>query len=338
MPDFHFMLFDKVVAFDHFKQKIFLIVNIETADLEKAYSEALSTLDDMQALILSECPDLDLENRVGEFKRAFSEEEYCQIVQKAQKYIQDGDIFQVVLSNRLEASFEGDVLSAYRKLRTTNPSPYMFCLNFGNLQLAGASPETLVSLKDGALATFPLAGTCKRGKNAQEDEKLINELLNDEKELSEHDMLVDLGRNDLGKISKFGTVKVENYRQIKKYSHVSHIESKVIGQITEGLGPLDAISATSPAGTLSGAPKKRAMEIIDELEGPNAGKRGPYGGAVGYIDFTGNMDLCIGIRMAVFKDKKVFVQAGAGVVADSIGENEYKECLRKAHGMLEALK
>ncbi|MCL2484753.1 MAG: anthranilate synthase component I [Endomicrobia bacterium] len=337
--DFYLMLFDKVIAFDHFRQKLVLIANIKTNDIENNYKKAVNDLKEIKKLILSS--NIKLSNMEEsktpalDFKQVFSKEKYCKMVEKAKHYIAEGDIFQVVLSNRLEADFNGDFLTVYRNLRTINPSPYMFYIDFGGFQLAGASPETLVSLKNGIVSTYPLAGTTKRGKTKQEDNAFVKSLLENEKELSEHNQLVDLGRNDLGKISEFGSVKVEEYLTIKQLSHVSHIASKVTGKLKAGLTPLDALDASLPAGTLSGAPKKRACEIIDELENL---KRGPYGGAVGYIDFTGNMDLCIGIRMAVKKDGKVFVQAGAGVVADSVPEKEYQECLNKAQAMVEAIK
>ena len=337
--DFYLMLFDKVIAFDHFKQKLVLIANIKTDNVEANYKKAVNDLSEIKQLILSGIPALanieKNENSKPDFKQAFSKEQFCQMVEKAKHYITEGDIFQVVLSNRLEAEFSGSLLSVYRNLRTINPSPYMFYLDFGDLELAGASPETLVSLKNGVLNTYPLAGTTKRGKTKQEDDAFVKSLLENEKELAEHNMLVDLGRNDLGKISEFGSVKVEEYLTIRQLSHVSHIASRVTGKIREGLGALDALDASVPAGTLSGAPKIRACQIIDELENL---KRGPYGGAVGYIDFAGNMDLCIGIRMAVKKDNKVYVQAGAGVVYDSNPEAEYNECINKSLAMTEAFK
>ena len=270
----------------------------------------------------------------SDFRRLFEKDEYCAMVEKAKKYIYEGDIFQVVLSNRLEADFEGSLLNTYRVLRTTNPSPYMFYFSSDDIEIAGASPETLVKLENGVLHTFPLAGTRPRGKNPQEDEQLEKELLADEKECAEHNMLVDLGRNDLGKISRFGSVQVEKYMSIERYSHVMHIGSTVRGEIREDKNALDAVDAVLPAGTLSGAPKIRAMQIINELEN---NKRGIYGGAIGYIDFTGNLDTCIAIRIAFKKNGKVFVRSGAGIVADSIPENEYQECINKAKAVMNAL-
>ena len=256
------------------------------------------------------------------------------MVEKAKRYIYEGDIFQIVLSNRLSASFEGSLFHTYRILRTINPSPYMFYFSGTDVEVAGASPETLVKLENGILHTFPLAGTRPRGKTEQEDIALEKELLCDEKELAEHNMLVDLGRNDLGKISKFGTVEVEKLHSIERFSHVMHIGSTVRGEIREDKDALDAIEAVLPAGTLSGAPKIRACQLIGQLEN---NKRGIYGGAIGYIDFTGNMDTCIAIRIAYKKNGKVFVRSGAGIVADSDPEKEFEECLNKAKASLKAL-
>ncbi len=256
------------------------------------------------------------------------------MVEKAKRYIHEGDIFQIVLSNRLSAAFEGSLLNTYRVLRTVNPSPYMFYFAGTDVEVAGASPETLVKLEDGILHTFPLAGTRPRGRSEAEDKRLEEELLADEKELAEHNMLVDLGRNDLGKISMFGTVEVEKLRSVERYSHVMHIGSTVRGKIRPEHDALDAIEAVLPAGTLSGAPKIRACQLIGELEN---NKRGIYGGAIGYIDFTGNMDTCIAIRIAYKKNGKVFVRSGAGIVADSDPEKEYEECLNKARAVINSL-
>jgi anthranilate synthase component 1 len=256
------------------------------------------------------------------------------MVNKGKHYIKEGDIFQVVLSNRLEAEMEGSLLDAYRVLRTTNPSPYMFYFSGSDGEISGASPETLVKLENGRLFTYPLAGTRPRGKDDEEDRRLEKELLADEKERAEHNMLVDLGRNDIGKISKIGTVKVEKYMSIERYSHVMHIGSTVGGDIRDDRDALDAVDAILPAGTLSGAPKLRACEIINELEN---NKRGIYGGAIGYISFTGNLDTCIAIRLAFSKNGKVFVRSGAGIVADSVPEKEYRECIQKAAAVMTAI-
>ncbi len=333
--DVDLMLFDKVIAFDNLKQKIIVIVNAKTDNLEVTYPQAVEEIDRIIKLIREGEPVEAVPGKMtSDFRRLFEKDEYCAMVEKAKKYIYEGDIFQVVLSNRLEADFEGSLLNTYRVLRTTNPSPYMFYFSSDDIEIAGASPETLVKLENGVLHTFPLAGTRPRGKNPQEDEQLEKELLADEKECAEHNMLVDLGRNDLGKISRFGSVQVEKYMSIERYSHVMHIGSTVRGEIREDKNALDAVDAVLPAGTLSGAPKIRAMQIINELEN---NKRGIYGGAIGYIDFTGNLDTCIAIRIAFKKNGKVFVRSGAGIVADSIPENEYQECINKAKAVMNAL-
>lgn len=333
--DVNLMLFHKVIAFDNYKQKIILIVNIKTDDIEANFNKALLELDSMKQLIqkgerASNAP-LILHS---DFKPLFNEEEYCSMVQKGKHYIKEGDIFQVVLSNRLEAEMEGSLLDAYRVLRTTNPSPYMFYFSGTDGEIAGASPETLVKLEDKKLYTFPLAGTRPRGKTEEEDIALEKELLADEKERAEHNMLVDLGRNDIGKISKVGTVEVEKYMSIERFSHVMHIGSTVGGIIRDDKDALDAVDAILPAGTLSGAPKLRACEIINELEN---NKRGIYGGAIGYISFTGNLDTCIAIRLAFSKNGKVFIRSGAGIVADSVPEKEYRECIQKAAAVRNAI-
>ena len=271
---------------------------------------------------------------LGEVTPLFDKEQYCEMVEKAKHHIKEGDIFQIVLSNRLSAPFEGSLFDTYRVLRTINPSPYMFYFSGTDVEVAGASPETLVKLENGVLHTFPLAGTRPRGATEEEDKELEAGLLADEKELAEHNMLVDLGRNDLGKVSKFGSVKVEKLHSIERYSHVMHIGSTVRGEIREEYDALDAIEAVLPAGTLSGAPKIRACQLIGELED---NKRGIYGGAIGYIDFTGNMDTCIAIRIAYKKNGKVFVRSGAGIVADSDPEKEFQECINKAKASLKAL-
>ena len=257
------------------------------------------------------------------------------MVQKGKDYIKEGDIFQVVLSNRMEADMEGSLLDTYRVLRTSNPSPYMFYFSSEDVEIAGASPETLVKLENDKLYTFPLAGTRKRGETEAEDQRLEQELLADPKELAEHNMLVDLGRNDIGKISRIASVEVVKYMEIERFSHVMHIGSTVTGTIREDKDAVDAVDAILPAGTLSGAPKLRACEIINELED---NKRGIYGGAIGYLDFTGNLDTCIAIRLAFAKNGKVYVRSGAGIVADTVPEKEYEECINKAKAVMNALK
>ena len=334
--DVDLMLFDKVIAFDNFRQKIILIVNMKTDAPEQEYYKAQMELDKLVNLIRNgrPAPEQPLKLK-GDFEPVFSKEAYCEMVEKGKQYIREGDIFQVVLSNQLEAEMEGSLLDAYRVLRTSNPSPYMFYFSSDDIEIAGASPETLVKLEDGKLFTYPLAGTRPRGATPEEDERLERELLADEKERAEHNMLVDLGRNDIGKISQIGTVEVEKYMAVERYSHVMHIGSTVGGQIRPEYDAVDAVDAILPAGTLSGAPKFRACEIIQELEG---GRRGIYGGAIGYLDFSGNLDVCIAIRIAYAKKGKVYARSGAGIVADSVPESEYQECLNKARAVILAVK
>jgi anthranilate synthase component 1 len=330
------MLFDKVIAFDHYRGRLVLIANMKLSDPETGYNKACLELKQMADLLQNGKPSSEPPGRLrSEVTELFTKDEFCSMIDKAKQHITDGDIFQIVLSNRLCAEYEGSLLNTYRILRTTNPSPYMFYFSGTDVEIAGASPETLVKLENGVLHTFPLAGTRPRGKTYEEDQALEKELLADEKELAEHNMLVDLGRNDLGRISRFGTVSVERYKCIERYSHVMHIGSTVRGEIRSDCDAFDAVSAVLPAGTLSGAPKIRACQLIAELEN---NKRGLYGGAIGYIDFTGNLDTCIAIRSAYKKNGKVFIRSGAGIVADSIPENEYRECRNKAAAVVEALK
>ena len=334
--DIDLMLFDKVIAFDNFKQKIIIIANMKTDDLENNYENACIELKKISALIKNgkkaKISPLKLKS---DFKPVFSREKYCEMVEKAKNYIYEGDIFQVVLSNRIEADISGSLFDTYRVLRTTNPSPYMFYFSSNDIEIAGASPETLVKLTDNKLYTFPLAGTRPRGKTEEEDLELEKDLLSDEKELAEHNMLVDLGRNDIGRISKIGSVSVDKYLSIERFSHVMHIGSTVSGQLRSDLDSLSAIDSILPAGTLSGAPKIRACEIINELED---NKRGIYGGAIGYVDLSGNIDTCISIRIAFARNNKVFIRSGAGIVADSVPDKEFDECLNKAAAVINALK
>ena len=334
--DVDLMLFDKVVAFDNFRQKIVLIANMKTDNLDKNYKKACDDLKKIAKLIKTgkkaEIEPLTLKS---DFKPVFSREKYCQMVNNAKEYIKEGDIFQVVLSNRIEADISGSLFDTYRVLRTTNPSPYMFYFSSDDIEIAGASPETLVKLNNRKLYTFPLAGTRPRGKTEKEDLALEKELLSDEKELAEHNMLVDLRRNDIGKISEMGSVSVDKYLSIERFSHVMHIGSTVSGTLRKDLDSLAAIDSILPAGTLSGAPKIRACEIINELEN---NKRGIYGGAIGYIDLSGNVDTCISIRIAFARNNKVFIRSGAGIVADSVPDNEFDECLNKAAAVIDALK
>ncbi len=335
--DVDLMLFDKVIVFDNYRQKLILVTGVSlTGDLDENCLEAERKLNEMERLIRSQAK-ADFRPLVlkEEFQPAKDREEYVRMVEKAKEYIREGDIFQVVLSNPLTAKAEGSLFDTYRVLRTMNPSPYMFYFSSDDIEAAGASPETLAKMVDGKLFTFPLAGTRPRGRTKEEDQTLEAELLRDEKELSEHNMLVDLGRNDIGKISVPGSVRVEKYLGIERFSHVMHIGSTVSGQIRQDRDSVDVVDAILPAGTLSGAPKIRACQIIAELEGQ---KRGIYGGAIGYLDFTGNVDTCISIRLAYKKNGCVCVQSGAGIVADSVPEKEFDECLNKAGAVLQAVR
>ncbi len=317
------------------RQKIVLMANMRLGDIEVEYNRAVMELERLVDLLRNGAKKKEPGGRItGEITPLFSKDRFCAMVERGKHYIREGHIFQIVLSNRLSAPFEGSLLNTYRVLRTINPSPYMFYFAGTDVEVAGASPETLVKLENGILHTFPLAGTRPRGKTEEEDKALEAELLADEKELAEHNMLVDLGRNDLGKVSDFGTVEVEELHSIERFSHVMHIGSTVRGRIRKDKDALDAIEAVLPAGTLSGAPKIRACQLIGELEN---NKRGIYGGATGYIDFTGKMDTCIAIRTAYKKNGKVFVRSGAGIVADSVPEKEYEECLNKAKSSLKSL-
>ena len=334
--DMDLMIFNEVIAFDHYRQKIMLITGVMTEDIEGSYQKAEETLEDMTKLIREgekeTFPTLQLKT---EIEPVFPKEQYCNMVEKAKQYIREGDIFQVVLSDPMKAEAEGSLFDAYRVLRAANPSPYMFYFSSDDIELSGASPETLAKLDNGKLSTFPLAGTRPRGKTPDEDKALEEALLQDEKELAEHNMLVDLGRNDIGKISRIGTVKVEKYMEIERFSHVMHIGSTVTGTIREDKDAVDAVDAILPAGTLSGAPKFRACQIIDQLEN---NKRGVYGGAIGYLDFAGNLDTCIAIRLVYKKNGTICIRSGAGIVADSVPEKEFEECANKAKAVIQAIR
>lgn len=333
--DFEVMLFDKVIAFDHLQQKINIVVNMKTDQVLANYGKAVEQIDRIVQMIHNQSPlPVEKVESNPKFTCNVTKEAYKNSVLKAKEYIKDGDIFQVVPSRVFASPYKDDLIHAYRVLRTTNPSPYMVYMQTDDVQLMCSSPETLVKRKDQRLSTFPVAGSRPRGKDSKEDENLVNELKSDEKELAEHNMLVDLARNDIGKIAKFNSVEVTDYMMIHKYSKIMHLASTVEGDIKDGCDAFDAIEAILPAGTLSGAPKIRACEIIEELEKT---ARGIYGGAIGYIDFTGNMDVCIAIRMAVKKNETVYVQAGGGVVADSIPENEYVESFNKAKAVMQAI-
>ncbi len=333
--DYEFLLFDKVICFDSYNQKIYIIVNVKTSDLENNYKKALKDIEDIKALI-KEVPSLDEEKNVV-LKRPESldnYDEYSKKIDIVKKHIYDGDIFQCVFSRRFEGKMKGTLFNAYRALRTINPSPYMYYYKNNELEIAGCSPETLVSKENDEITTFPIAGTRPRGKTLEEDLKLEMDLRYDEKELAEHNMLVDLGRNDIGRVSKFGTVKVVEYQNILRYSHVMHIASTVKGKVKDNLSSLDVLNSILPAGTLSGAPKLRACEIIDSLEKT---RRGIYGGGLGYIDFTDNMNMCIVIRTIIKKNDDVFLQAGGGIVMDSNTESEFKETENKAMATFKAM-
>lgn len=343
LPDCHFMFADEVLVFDHLRQKISIIVNLQVkGNIEREYNRVAERIKEIYGEIRSTrwklaepyVSGLQRKHKEYSFSSNCSREQYCENVRKAKEYIKNGDIFQVVLSQRLCVETEEEPLSIYRALRVINPSPYMYYLKFDSYRLIGASPEMLVRVEDGVVENCPIAGTRKRGSSKQEDELLEKELLADRKERAEHTMLVDLGRNDIGKVAKFGTVEVKDMMHIERYSHVMHMVTNVRGQLREDRKSMDALMAVLPAGTLSGAPKIRAMEIIDELENV---KRGTYGGAIGYLSFNGNLDSCITIRTMVFKNKKAYIQAGAGIVADSVPELEYEETLNKAKALLKAI-
>ena len=337
-PDFRdmdLMLFDQVIAFDHYRQKVLLITGVLLDQLEESYRKAEEKLEEMAELIRNgekeQFASLKLESEISP---QFPKEKYCEMVEKARHYIKEGDIFQVVLSNPMRAKAEGSLFDTYRVLRATNPSPYMFYFSSDDIEIAGASPETLVKLENRKLTTFPLAGTRPRGKTKEEDQELEAGLLKDEKELTEHNMLVDLGRNDIGKISKIGSVKVEKYLSVEHFSQVMHLGSTVAGEIRDDRDAVDAVDSILPAGTLSGAPKFRACQIIEELE---QSKRGIYGGAIGYLDFAGNLDTCIAIRLVYKKNGEICIRSGAGIVADSVPQKEFEECCNKARAVVLAI-
>ena len=338
MPECHLCMYDEIIAFDHLANKAVIIQNIHKGDnIKQKYEE----LEDKAELILHK-----MERPVSLSKDRFTpakakvvsnltKEQYEANVKKAKEYIKNGDIFQVVLSQRFEIDTDVDPFDVYRCLRTSNPSPYLYFFDFSDYQVVGASPEKLVSVLNGIVATKPIAGTVPRGKTKEEDDMLVRQLVNNPKERAEHTMLVDLGRNDVGKVSKFGTVEVKNFMTVEKYSKVTHLVSDVQGELRDDENQINALMSVLPAGTLSGAPKVRAMEIIDELENK---KRGVYGGTVGYLGFDGNIDTCIAIRTVVFKDGKGYVQAGAGIVNDSVPEKEFMETKNKALAVVNAVK
>ena len=342
LPDTYLQFMENIVIFDHFTHKIHLVVNRPVRDGEsKEIVEqiALESIQEMQANLARPLPSLEdtpeAETlRVGIPKGNMSESEFVKRVKAAKEYILSGDIFQVVLSQRFAVPIKEEPFAIYRRLRSLNPSPYMFYLQFEDVTLVGASPEMLVRVEGKTVTTRPIAGTRRRGKTEEEDRALEIELRNDPKEMAEHVMLVDLGRNDIGRVARYGTVKVKEYGKVERFSHVMHLVSEVTGELAPKQGAMEALEACFPAGTLSGAPKVRAMQIINELE---TVKRGPYGGAVGYLDFAGNMDTCITIRTMVIKDDVAYIQTGAGIVADSVPESEYLETFQKAQAMFTTL-
>lgn len=340
LPDTYLQFMENMVIFDHFTHKIHLLVNrpVAVGEMTDAIEkEAGHSLQEMATLLAGPMPEINGDNgtvMAGVPVGNMTAEEFTRRVRIAKEYIAAGDIFQVVLSQRFATPVSEDPFTIYRRLRSVNPSPYMFLLRFADLTLVGASPEMLVRVDGRTVTTRPIAGTRRRGSNEEEDRALAKELVNDPKEMAEHVMLVDLGRNDIGRVAQYGTVDVKEYAKVERFSHVMHLVSEVSGELAEGKGAMEALEACFPAGTLTGAPKVRAMQIINELE---TTRRGPYGGAVGYLDFAGNMDTCITIRTMVLKDGTAYIQTGAGIVADSVPEAEYLETIQKAKGMFATL-
>ena len=334
-PDTNLFFVKELIAFDHRYQKINLIVLDEDTGQGKARAEQRLEQMEQSIKIPVRLPDICDKFACGSAEPNVTKDEFCAMVNKAKEYIYEGDIFQVVLSQRWKIVCGADSFTLYRKLRQINPSAYLFYFDFGDYQIAGSSPEMLVGVRGGKVTTCPIAGTRRRGENAAEDEELAKDLLGDPKEQAEHVMLVDLGRNDMGRVAKIGSVKVPTMMEVRNYSHVMHLVSLVEGEKREGIDSFDVLSTFLPAGTLSGAPKIRAMEIIEELE-PEM--RGTYGGAIGYFGFDGDMDMCIAIRTMLINDGNVYMQAGAGIVADSIAEKEYEETESKAEALIKVLR
>lgn len=348
MDDIQFMFCDQVIAFDHFKQQLKIIGNVHVpagatdAQIAEAYEATCRKIDGLVERLKRPLPIAHMSHRgipddveLGDIRSNVSKETFIDHVEKAKEYIRAGDIFQVVLSQRFEIETTASPLQVYRVLRTMNPSPYMYVLKLDGETIVGTSPELLVRVEEERVETRPIAGTRPRGKTPEEDAALELELLADEKERAEHLMLVDLGRNDLGRVSEFGSVKCDSFMEVERYSHVMHIVSNVSGRMRKDRDFFDAFLSCLPAGTVSGAPKLRAMEIIAELENE---ARGSYAGAIGYLGFSGNLDTCITIRTIVFKNGKAYVQAGAGIVWDSVPEKEYEETVNKAKGMLKSIR
>lgn len=345
-PDILLMVSDEVLVFDNLAGTLTLTVHVDPA-MTDAYLSAQNRLDELVAKLPLPAPQLadidlsvaqqaaeELEISEADFKSGFTQAEFEACVEKIKEYVLAGDVMQVVPSQRMTIPFAAEPINLYRALRNLNPSPYMYFLNLGDFHIVGSSPEILARVEEGEVTVRPIAGTRRRGYSDEEDKALEAELLADPKEIAEHLMLIDLGRNDAGRVSEIGTVRVTDQMVVEKYSHVMHIVSNVTGDLKEGLSAIDVLRAALPAGTLSGAPKIRAMEIIDELEPV---KRGVYGGAVGYISWDDNMDTAIAIRTAVIKDKQLYIQAGAGIVADSVPKQEWKETMNKARAMFRAV-
>ncbi|MCT2346423.1 anthranilate synthase component I [Niallia taxi] len=332
LPDVHLLFFEDFVIFDHLEQSVYLVASPLCESTTEASLKA--RLEKRKQEIEASYTEVTEDVHLSAFKASVTKDEFVEKVKKAKEYITEGDIFQVVPSQRMSADFKGSSFSYYRKLRVKNQSPYMYYLDFVDYAIVGSSPESLIKATDGTVITNPIAGTRPRGKSIEEDQALEADLLQDEKELAEHKMLVDLARNDVGKVSQFGSINIDKYMKVEKYKHVMHIVSEVSGQIKDGQSSVDALISCLPAGTVSGAPKIRAMQIINELEGV---KRGIYSGAVGYFSQNGNMDFALAIRTMVIKDNKAYIQAGAGIVHDSVPEKEYDETIHKLKVFLEGL-
>ena len=334
MPDVHVYFYETFIVIDHLLQQV-SIVAMDLFQAGHTMELMQQKVDDIEQMMMSSVPYKQTPEIDVQFAPTIKKERFIEMVETAKEHIRNGDIFQVVLSQTFEAHYRENPLTLYRKLRTSNASPYMFFMEFGDYTVLGTSPESLVKVQKGLVTTNPIAGTKPRGQNAQEDEAIANALLQDEKEIAEHKMLVDLGRNDVGRVAQIGTVAVTKYMEIEKYKYVMHIVSEVTGKLRDDAHLVDVIASSLPAGTVSGAPKIRAMQIINELE---QRKRGIYAGAIGYLSASGDMDLALAIRTMVIKDEKAYVQAGAGIVYDSIPEMEYEETLNKAKALLEVRK
>jgi anthranilate synthase component 1 len=342
LPDMYFMFYDETIVFDHLNKtiKVVCAAHIDERDIQDVYEDAVNKIDNvinkLRTPVMTLSDDITEKGELNlKFSSNFKESDFLQAVETCKEYIRAGDIIQAVISQRLQTQINAKPINIYRTLRVINPSPYMFYIKMKDLELIGSSPEVMVKVDDGNINVRPIAGTRRRGSTTEEDELLAKELLSDPKELAEHIMLLDLGRNDVGCVSQYDSVSIDEKMVIEKYSHVMHITSSVSGKLRSDKNAFDGLRACLPAGTLSGAPKVRAMEIIDELEQT---RRGPYGGAVGYINFSGDINTCITIRTIVLKNgKDAYIQAGAGIVADSIPEMEYQETLNKAKGLLRAI-